>query len=309
MDKKVHLTALLLGIVLILWGWVHYENQRQGPLRAEAPAAIGPAEIGLSVDVTFLDIGQGDASYIAFPNGQDMLIDCARDGRVLAALGRVMKPFDRTLDYLVVTHPDADHYGGCIDVLKRFDVKHIVYNGLTKPRESYWKYFWDMVEAESAVNTIITKPETFVLAGATFEYLYPDHNIAESSRVPGATKDTGDNNTSAVMKLQFGGKSVLFTGDMEEPLEAYLLAHVKEKLDSDVLKVGHHGSASSSGEPFLTAVTPEIATISVGKENTYGHPSPRVFHRLERAGSQVFRTDEAGDILVRVFQDRVVVLK
>ena len=82
--------------------------------------------------ITFLDIGQGDATFIEFPNGEQMLVDCAEDGKILEALGRVMPYYDRDIDYLMITHPDFDHYGGCTDVLNRFEVKNIVYNGFKK---------------------------------------------------------------------------------------------------------------------------------------------------------------------------------
>ncbi len=297
------LISSLLLVTLLLLVYVRYARVKGEKLAAEVAA---PEDQHLPhVTVTFLDIGQGDASYIIFPSGEDMLIDCAKDGRILVALGRVMTPFDRTIDYLIVTHPDNDHYGGCIDVLKRFRVNHIVYNGLRKNQEPYWRYFWDMVESEDAVYHEIGGRETWELASSTFSFLYPDHPVTADMSVPGSVEEPIDNNTSIVAKLTFGAESVLFTGDTERALEEYLVGAAKGELDSDVLKVGHHGSPGSSSQAFVDAVSPRYASISVGKENTYGHPSQRVIRRLERSGADIWRTDESGDIEMRLYKDAI----
>lgn len=246
----------------------------------------------VGVRTSFLNIGQGDAAYIEFPNGQDALVDCSKDRRVLAALGRRMRFFDRTIDYLIVTHPDLDHYGGCVDVLKRFTIKHIVTNGGKKSYDAFWKTFWQAVQDERAAYTDIDKESVWEIGSSTVHFLYPDRPVAEISG------DVENNNKSIVFLLRSGSQSILFTGDAEKELEAYLVEKYEDELHADILKVGHHGSPSSSGEPFLKAVLPRSAVISVGKENTYGHPSRRVIRRLERAGAQVWRTDTQGDIIV-----------
>lgn len=292
-------TIFLLITLVVLW-YVKLGGS------ADQVATPAPQNFsGTLVTFRFLDIGQGDATLIDFPSGEQMLIDCGKDAAILAALGRNLKPFDRTIEYLVVTHPDNDHYGGCIDVLDRFQVKHIWYNGVRKTHDSYWNFFWDKLHAEQAEYVHIQKQGGVHVGSTTIDILYPDHDVAVNPRVPDADKDTGDNDTSIVFVLGYGGSRALFTGDMELPLEQYLFSTASSSLAADILKVGHHGSNSSSGQPFLDTVRPRYATISAGKDNRYGHPTRRVLKRLERIGATVRRTDEDGDITVRMYDDGV----
>jgi competence protein ComEC len=252
--------------------------------------------------IHFLDIGQGDASYVEFPNGEDMLVDCSLDARILSSLGKVMSTGDRTIDYLIVTHPHADHYGGCIDVMKRFAIRHIYYNGLERKNDTAWEYFWDTTQQEIADGSSYTQvknEQTFSIASSSIHFLYPDHDISKDKM----DTDTGDsghdvNDTSIVFTLQYGRIKALFTGDMESTLEPYIIKKYGKELDSDILKVGHHGSATASSVALLNIVSPAISSISVGKGNTYHLPSLRIIRRLQRLGGQVWRTDETGSVTI-----------
>jgi competence protein ComEC len=249
--------------------------------------------------VTFFNIGQGDAALIQFNDGKKMLVDCGPDRKILSKLGKALPFYDRKIDYLVSTHPDLDHYGGCADVLKRYEVKTIVING----KEKFDPYFkvWDRtMKNEGAEIKIMKAPEEWLIAGATLEFIAPDDLLAVDEE-----KAEG-NNASIVFRLINGERKYLFTGDMEEPLEKALMqkycsvsSTICPVLQADVLKVGHHGSDTSSGEDFLYLVNPKTAIISVGK-NKYGHPSFRVMKKLERAGAEILRTDEKGDIILSV---------
>lgn len=247
------------------------------------------------LEITFFDIGQGDATFITFQNGQQMLIDCAIDARILESLGRAMPFYDWHLDYLVITHPDLDHYGGCVDVMDRFDIGTIVYTGETKKGPFFEEF--DAVLKQQPAEYMHADGQTLTIASTTIELLSPlsDHPFEDA------------NDTSIVMKLTHAGKTVLLTGDAEAVVEEYLIETYGEKLDVDVLKAGHHGSKSSSIEPFLAATTPEHAIISAGRENRYGHPSPRVVKRLERFGATPWRTDLQGDILLTISPEELYV--
>ncbi len=262
------------------------------------------------IKITFLDIGQGDASFIEWADGTQMLIDCAIDARILEALGRVMAPMDHTIDYLVVSHPDQDHYGGCVDILKRFDVKHIVYNAYKK-NSKYFPVFMQVIEAEvknGAQYHEIQKEETWNIASSTLHFLYPDIPNDNNPLILKSKKTDPSNNTSILMILQYGKEKIMFTGDAEFEEENYLMKkYSASDLDIDVLKLAHHGSAGSSSDAFLKILTPTYAVISSGKENTYGHPSLRTLHRLERSAAKILRTDIEGDILLNIFTDRVYV--
>ncbi len=249
--------------------------------------------------VTFLNIGQGDSALIQFANGQKMLVDCGPNKIVLSRLGQVLPFYDRTIDYVLATHPDLDHYGGCVDVLKRYKVKEIITNGREKTNDPYWQE-WNKTMREEPGATIVTmaSPTVRTIASDTLEFVSPN---------PALPLEVGladSNNYSIVFKLTHGAETFLFTGDMEIPLEKALLDKycpdnkiICQYLKADTLKVGHHGSNSSSGDEFLARVLPKTAIISVGK-NHYGHPSFRILRRLERTGADILRTDKLGDIRI-----------
>ncbi len=258
--------------------------------------------------VTFLDVGQGDSALIQFANGQKMLVDCGANKGVLARLSDVLPFYDRAIDYVLATHPDLDHYGGCIDVIKRYRVSHIITNGRAKPGDPYWEEWQRSIEASGAEISEITAESTWVIASSTLHFLSPD------STLPLKVAGDDSNNFSIVFKLTADtGQTFLFTGDMEVPLETALInrycsdlvtstVFAKSEpcaaLQSAILKVGHHGSNSSSGLNLLEAVRPRLGLVSVGVKNRYGHPSLRVLKRLERAGMVIRRTDQEGSIVV-----------
>lgn len=249
--------------------------------------------------VTFLNAGQGDAALIKFRDGQTMLVDCGPNKDILWRLGANLPFFRRTLDYLVITHPDLDHYGGCSEVLDRYKVKNIITNGEVK-QDKYFAIWQQAREAEGAQEKIISASEEKNIAGTKLIFLF-----ASASSSWDYNKSEG-NNKSLVFKLidEQSKISILFTGDMETPLENALLKTYCvgssvpcNYLQSDILKVGHHGSDSSSSEEFLGAVAPARAIISVGP-NSFGHPSLRTMRKLERAGAEILRTDQIGDIII-----------
>lgn len=248
--------------------------------------------------VTFFNIGQGDASLIQFNDGEKMLVDCGPDKKILAKLGQALPFYDRTIDYVLATHPDLDHYGGCVDVLKNYKVKEIIINGHKKENDPYWRAWDEAIKNEGAIIKIIDSPEEWEISSSTLQFMSPDNSL------PLEVAAADSNNYSIVFKLLSGRTSFLFTGDMEEPLEKALVhkycsttSTTCPAIQANVLKVGHHGSDSSSGEKFLNIVQPQTATVSVGK-NKYGHPSLRVLKKLERVGAEILRTDEKGDIII-----------
>ncbi len=248
--------------------------------------------------VTFLDIGQGDATLIQFSNGQKMLVDCGIDRKILSRLGESLRFYDRKIDFLIVSHPDLDHYGGCIDVLKNYTVKEIITNGQRKA-DSYWTAFEQVMQQEGAEMKIMDAPQVWNVGSSTLEFLSPDKSLL----LDVAGDDS--NNYSIVFRLENENEKFLFTADTEVPLESALLAKYCvvtstepcPALQADVLKVGHHGSDTSSGEDFLRAVGAKIGIISVGAYNKYGHPSRRVLKKLERANMEILRTDQVGSIV------------
>ncbi len=265
-------------------------------------AFIAHSKQGFYVD--FLDVGQGDATFITLPSGKRILIDCGPDRRVLAEVGRLLPWYDRSIDFLVITHPDSDHYAGCQGIVERYAVHAVIINGHDKD-DAAWKELLRSFEERAIPLAAVTAPDVWEIDGYAFEILSPH------PRFSGESADS--NNSSIVFRLVDPERKplVLFTGDAEAPLEQFLLttycntdpatsvtSTVKQfscpKLSAPILKVGHHGSDTSSSEDFIAAVAPREAIISAGEQNRFGHPSRRVLRRLERAGIPVWRTDEAG---------------
>jgi len=254
-----------------------------------------------SLGIAFLDVGQGDATLIDFSTGEQMLIDCAVDARVLEALGRHMSFFDRSIDYLVITHPDLDHYGGCVDVMRRFKIGTIVYTGAEK-ENSFFRSFMQEIERqiEGGVEYIVLDRQVKWYLGDTLVYfLYPDRSIVGDSKEA--------NNGSIIMKISYGEQDILLTGDAEQEREEYLIHRYGSLLDVEVLKGGHHGSNTSSILELVSSTSPDMVIFSAGKENRFGHPSPRVAKRFERSGSQIYRTDQDGDVVLRVSKEGIYV--
>lgn len=243
-----------------------------------------PPDEGM-LQVTFLDVGQGDAIFIESPTGVQVLIDGGRNAGVLRELSRELGFFDRTIDLILATHPDQDHIGGLVDVLERYEVGMVV---LTENRGDTGsaEEFGRRVEAEGAVVSYARRGMTYDLGGgATLHILFPDRDpeMLES------------NASSIIALLAYGEHEFLFTGDAPKSIEDYLVV-LGDDLESEVLKVGHHGSDTSTSEPFLSAVRPVYAIISAGADNPYGHPHQAVVGVLEAAGATTKNTAEEGSI-------------
>lgn len=238
-----------------------------------------------------LDVGQGDAILVVSPEGRRMLVDGGPSpSALLDALGRRLPPWDRRLDLVVLTHPDADHVGGLPALLERYAIGSILDPEL--PAESPDAGAWAQALAESDAGHLRASAGGRILldatAGVSAELLWPPE-----PRFTGG--DAAANNNSTVILLQHGRNRFLLTGDIEADAETALLASGVD-LRADVLKVAHHGSGGSSTADFLAAVSPRLALIGVGADNRYGHPDPGALERL--APALVRRTDWQGSIEV-----------
>ena len=238
--------------------------------------------------VTFLDVGQGDAILIQTPDGKHLLVDGGPDpNRVLAALGRRLPPWQRSLDLVALTHPDEDHLAGLVEVLRHYRVGLIL--DTTLPHDTPTGGAWEALTFHASRLTLPTRGTVLDLGrGARLEVLHP-------GETPLATQSP-DNDNGLVLRLSWGKASFLLTGDLGTEGEAYLLRQEGLPLDSTVLKVAHHGAGQGTTLRFLQAVTPQVAVISAGAGNRFGHPAPEVLERLEAVGARVWRTDECGDV-------------
>lgn len=241
------------------------------------------------LEVTFFDIGQGDAIFIETRSKHQILIDGGPTSLILEKLGKEMPFWDRTIDLVILTHPESDHLAGLLDVLRSYKVENILWTGIVRDTGAFRK--WQELLAKEKAEIFIAKASQKIIAGKTsFEILFPFENLEGKS-----VKDS--NNTSIVLRFDFGEISFLFTGDIGKSVEKEILEN-GINVDSDVLKVGHHGSKTSTAEEFIKKVLPEIAVISSGKNNSYGHPHPEILDVLEKYGIKILRADELGDIKV-----------
>lgn len=240
--------------------------------------------------VAFLDVGQGDAIYIEAPNGNQLLIDGGPpSGATLRELGRVMPFWDRSLDVILVTHPDQDHIGGLPQVINRMQVDNFVSTENTSDT-AVFKTLQKVAQQKIPRHVLARKGEKIILDdGVEFEVLFPDRN----------TFGWETNTSSIVGRLTYGNKSFLLTGDSPQSVEKYLIGGSVGILWSTVLKLGHHGSRTSSSKEFLSAVNPEYAIISAGKSNTYGHPHKEVVDLLTKLKIPSMSTIDHGTIIFK----------
>lgn len=250
------------------------------------------------LEVVFVDIGQGDATLIKTPSGHRILIDGGLGSKVLGKISDEIPFYDRRIDLVILTHPHSDHLQGLLSVLESYEVESIIWTG-AEGNTNDFKIWKEMIKEKK--NVFVVKAGARVRSGKTaLNILYP-FEILEG-------KNSGKvDNTSIIARLVYGDNSFLFTGDSHKEAEIELVDFEEScsgilceivKLDSDVLKAGHHGSKTSTSEEFLKAVSPQIAVISSGKDNRYGHPHEEVLALLNKFGIDILRTDELGDIKI-----------
>ncbi|OIO49972.1 MBL fold metallo-hydrolase [bacterium (Candidatus Gribaldobacteria) CG_4_10_14_0_2_um_filter_41_16] len=243
-----------------------------------------------NLKVVFFDIGEGDSVFVETPQGHQILIDGGPGQRVLTKLGRAMPFWDKTIDLVISTHPDYDHLSGLVSVLERYQVKAVLWNGGLVNNTVFTNWQKDLAIEKARVWT--AQSGQVIKAGvARFFVLYPLADLA------GQSVEKESNSSSVVARLSYGDSDFLFTGDLPSKNEADLLDS-NQNVASEVLKVAHHGSKYSSSPEFLAMVGPQLAVISCGANNTYGHPNQEVLSNLQNFAITVKRTDQLGDIKV-----------
>lgn len=238
--------------------------------------------------IAFLDVGQGDAIYVRAPGGGDMLIDGGPDRGTLRALAKVMPFYDRTVNVALVSNPDKDHISGFVPLLERFRVGAVVEPGTVGASGVYGAL---VSEGDARAKRIVARRGTVIDlgGGARFEVLFPDRDVS----------GVGTNTGSIVGRLVYGDTSVMFPGDAPDEIERYVLVLDGVSIKSNILKAGHHGSRTSSAPEFVAAVDPDIAVISSGKGNSYGHPHKETLETLRTQGVETLNTATEGTIIFR----------
>lgn len=239
------------------------------------------------LNVYFLDIGQGDAIYIRTPAGHDMLIDGGPSSVVLRRLAEVMPFYDKSIDVVIETHPDADHIGGLPSVFERYEVGRFIEPGI-ESKNAIDDEIRRLLKVEGISSELGRRGTRINFGdGSYFDILHPIGDVSN-------LKDT--NSASIVGKLSYGSTSVMLTGDAPKSTEDQLVRLDGEKLYSTILKAGHHGSKTSSGEEFVRLVDPEYAIISSGKNNRYHHPNSETLETFRTLHIPYINTAQVGTI-------------
>lgn len=279
--KFLSVVSLILAAALTACSPTSAVSSSQSSTQAENEA--DKSADGSLMRVNYIDVGQGDSEFIELPNGKTMLIDAGPNEAGSKVVEYIKSLGYTSIDYVVATHPHEDHIGGMDDVINAFDIGDIYMPKVSADTKTYE----DLLDAISAKNLIIYTAH----AGVS---VIGDDALSVNMLAPVSDSYDDLNNYSAVIRIVYGDTSFLFTGDAENISESEITDDVK----ANVLKVGHHGSDTSTSDDFLARVNPSIAVISCGKDNKYGHPTESTVQKLKDKGVQVLRTDEVGTIVI-----------
>lgn len=293
--KRKLIAAILLIMILYLAGCAspaeHISTSANRPDVTNTRSASPSKEVSNTaapgnLRVHFIDVGQGDCELVQLPDGQNMLIDAGTNDAGPTVVSYLKSIGITKIDYLIGTHPHEDHIGGMDNVVASFSIGKIYMPRVTTTTAT----FEDLLKAIQAKNLkIITAKAGIKIADK--------NGLQITLLAPCKTNYEELNDWSAVTKVQFKNTSFLFTGDAQEQSENEMLSS-GTNLKADVLKVGHHGSHSSTSNSFLKAVSPKYAVISVGAGNDYGHPHQVTLDKLTAAGIKTYRTDENGTVVM-----------
>ncbi len=279
LNKKIIIGVLLFLVILIFWFVLEKEKQE--------------------ARVIFLDVGQGDSQLVLLPGDVQILIDAGPGANVSAKLGQYLPFYDKDIELAVLTHPHADHLRGFISIFKNYRVKNFMFSGANYDSRVYAD-FMAALEAEGS-NIYLARAGDLV---SFVRYSMSDKNVQHPMLhiLAPAENHLGVNfksihDSMVVGQLELADKKFLLMGDAEEDLENQLITS-NAIGDVDVLKVGHHGSKTSTSAKLLQAARPEEAIIQVGN-NSYGHPYPAVLNRMAEFGVKIFRNDQLGDVIYR----------
>jgi competence protein ComEC len=236
--------------------------------------------------ISFLDVGQGDSILIAAPNGNTVLIDGGKPGSILNPLARALPLFSKDIDVVIATHPDADHIGGLVDVLNRYMIHSFIEPG-SKSDSGVYKELTSAIDAGNLPHFYARQGMTIDMGeGALVKILFPDRDASGLET----------NISSVITRVLYGSSSAILTGDSPQAIEREMVRTFGSELASDVLKLGHHGSRTSSDGSFVWAVHPAYAIVSAGLNNSYGHPHKETVDLISGLQIPILETSKEGTI-------------
>jgi len=255
---------------------------------ASVELPLAPRATGANLTMAAIDVGQGDAVLLTFPHNESLLIDGGKEVEGPAVVAYLHSIGITRLNGVVATHPDSDHIGGLISVLDSMQVDHVYDLGLPKSSATY-ATFLQHITQKNITYTRSRAGDSIAIDSDTTVFVINPSKPISATQAP-------DNDHSIIIKVTYQRVSYLLTGDAESSAEARMISMYN--CSAYVLKVGHHGSRYASSAAFLKAVMPHIAVISLGANNTYGHPAPQALARLAAVNASVYRTDTQGTIVV-----------
>lgn len=284
MKNKIIQSLFLLAVGVLIFLANHFG--------LTAPEKIEFTDAEEALNIYVLDVGQGDSILAIGPNGETILIDAGPDNKVIEELGQVLPVSNKKIDYLILTHPHADHVAGMPELLNRYEIGTVYLTGVLHTSADYL-YFLQLLEEGDYDTEFVDSYKKIELAPEfTLEFLAPLENFAEQ-------KVENLNNSSIINKISYKGESILLSGDAEYEEESAVLDFYLNNLEvlrADLYKVGHHGSKTASSYEFLNAIQPQMALISCGLDNQFYHPHPSLLSKLEQKNIEYLRTDLQGAI-------------
>ncbi|MGA1046677.1 MAG: ComEC/Rec2 family competence protein [Minisyncoccia bacterium] len=254
---KIKIIIFIISLIVFIYGYREY-NLISQPVN----------------QISFLNIGQGDSSLITSKRGDRIIVDWGPNSNIIDQLESKLGFWARSIDMIIITHGDKDHYGGCRDVIEKYKVGKVMINGVFDSKNQDYQAFLEFIQ-EQGIQILPSIVNTYITLGDNIEL----HLLNPQSNLWGEDiKD--DNSESIVMLLKSANTSILLTGDADESTELNILQQYPQ-LDVDVLKAGHHGSKTSTSEKLLDAITPKQVIISAGANNSYKHPHPDVINQIK----------------------------
>ena len=290
-QKLKRLSIFILALVLTLTSvlGINYDNvsfaAKQNTTKTE------------TLKVHYIDVGQGDSIFIQLPNGQTSLIDGGPGSSSKTVVNYLKKQKVKKIDYLIATHPHEDHIGGLTQVINTFDIGKVYMPDVTHTTKAF----------ENLLLAIKNKGKKITVTKAG-DVLVDEKNLKYEALAPNSDSYDNLNNYSIVLKLKYKNNAFLFMGDAEKPSEDEIL-NAGLDIKADVIKVGHHGSNSSSGGKFVTNVSPKHAVVSCGKGNSYGHPHKETINRFTGNKIKLYRTDRDGTVVFTSDGEKITVIK
>jgi Predicted hydrolase (metallo-beta-lactamase superfamily) len=270
---------IIIGLIVYFFGPDMFNDDSQ---------RTGKVVLDGTMQVHFIDVGQGDSALIVTPDGKNILVDAGTNSSEKDLKFYLDSQDIKEIEYAVMTHPHEDHIGGADMVMNTYDVKNVIMPDVTHDSVTFER----MLEAidRNNVNLITSKlGDVYTVGDVSFKILAPVN-----------AKYSSLNDYSVVIRVEYGGTSFMFTGDAEKLSEKEMLAkHNISEFACDVLKVGHHGSTTSTSREFLSAINPTAAIISCGTGNTYGHPHRETIDSLVDEGVEIYRVDQLGSIVFK----------